>query len=216
MMLWVLFIMRKSTYISLELTVCKFGMKKKLLQSFSHCSSYDHHDLQSSNDYKIYLFFILRLLFQNCRTCNTSLERCFFEDWNMCSILMDYVISNGELNWREFYAFSKRNQWMCIFNNPQFTKERYEFQYVFFVNILLDFPMPYNLDDVEDVNILNIRWRTRVVSTPWKGWSSSTSNAATLRHAKEVLRTYTLFTPASSGDRSSSEEEEQQQSKWTE
>ena len=33
---------------------------EKELQSFSHCGSFDHHGLQSLNDYKI-LFFILRL-----------------------------------------------------------------------------------------------------------------------------------------------------------
>ena len=41
-----------------HITSRKHGEKE--VQSFSHCGSFDHHDLQSHNDYKN-LFFILRL-----------------------------------------------------------------------------------------------------------------------------------------------------------
>jgi hypothetical protein len=70
---------------------------KKELQSYSHCGSFDHPDLQSPYEC-MFVFLVLQLQFEIPGACNTLLER-YSQD-----------LSNGILKAPKFLNFQLVNQ----------------------------------------------------------------------------------------------------------
>ena len=86
-------------------------------QLFSHCSSFDHPDLQSLNN-NIFVFLVLRLQIEILVACNAPLER-YFQDLYR-SLLKDpkflkFQLVNQKTNLHSFTdcrsGWSKEPQW---------------------------------------------------------------------------------------------------------
>ena len=58
---------------------CSIKLCRRTSQLFSHGGSFDHLDLQSLNDYKMFFFHFANVSFISYETCNTPLERYFQE-----------------------------------------------------------------------------------------------------------------------------------------
>jgi len=97
------------------------NMVKKEPQLFVHCGSFDHPNLQSQNDYKIF-FFLLRLQFKVLGAYNTPLERYSQDLSNGISkaskFLKTQLVNRKKQNLSSFNVY--RSRWS---KEPQWTND---------------------------------------------------------------------------------------------